>query len=350
MAPPDWFTFSELSNRVLAGAFDASREEGPGKQRRLLDFFAGPSEDDSLSHDTEDDKIPREVEVLDEPDRVSEIRDYTSPSVPVQAKTVEMQRISPFHIREHYPFTLDSDFVERGPGGEYRIRREGVREAVGTLQPRRDELYRLSAVEMLASKSFSYQLENGAISIPFSDYIGDLDDASTGAGSYVGSGFGYSATQLMKSNYADENRMLPDTVLIRGDLAAEVIAEAEVDAKMHPQQPSDNPEEIQTFSQFTFDGLRWIVLHNPVVDEFGNTVQPLPAKTAIVFSSRMPSGRMPFTFHKVENTANAGDTARPYLEPLIESRDTFKGKIKLYDNLVPSIRQKNIAMHWRLKS
>ncbi|MFB6373338.1 MAG: major capsid protein [Bradymonadaceae bacterium] len=333
-----YYTVDEISPGLLRGI---QRRVEP-KQRRILDF-AGVR--------THSEMIRRRI-FIDDPRKLADLRAYTDPSVKMQGLETERQVVDPFHLKNHFEFDLESEFT-RKRGGEIEIASEGlVHSEQNVLEPARRNMYVYALLEMLNTQTFAYDdPDKGELVLDYSDHIGALPDPANKLGSNSFDAYAY--TRTMKQNFYDMTGMIPDLAFMNPSVANPFINLDKVAAKYEPQAPRDPDPSGETFEEFTFNGIRFIVLYDQYPDQSG-TLQPAiknkhMAVTVSEVEGQSGANQNPFIFDKMENDENEGDADQPFYEVKEIDNDPPKAGNFMYDNLVPGVSKKKIAAMWEVQ-
>lgn len=335
----DWYTVEEVTPGLLTGI---QRRVTP-RQRRILDF---------TGIRTHEEMIRRMVYIQDHT-QMADIRGFTDPSVAMQGLDTEEQVVQPFHVKNHFSFDNESEFT-RKQGGEWQIASRGLRHSEeNVLEPGRLNLAVYALLSMINDQQFTYDdPDKGRLSVDYSDHIGSLPDPNN----YIGSGNfkPYEYTRLMKQNYYDLTGMLPNLVFMNPSVGNDFTSLEPVKDKFEPQAPRDPDPSDENYEEFTFNGIRWVILYDEYPDVDGNLHPAIKNKhmavTRATVDGQPGPNSNPLILDKLETDENEGDASEPYYEVKQIDNDPFEAGNFLYDNMVPSVSKKEIVSMWQVKS
>lgn len=334
---PSEFTITELARAV---------DETTPKQRRILQFA------ELVEHATR--RVEFEV-LIEQLNQVANIVGFSDSSIMTKGARFETRMISPFHIKNLYPFkATDEDGMVIRQGEGYAIDRSGLAYSTQDLEEKRLNLIRWAIMAMLNDKNFTYVDGKLKISVPYTRDILNLTDPST---KWDDAAFDlldeiYRVKQEFYANFGQ----LPNIAFMNGAMGRVLVKDKTARAAYVAAQSSDPENSSQMWDAFNYSGINWNILHDPYPTLDGTLKQPVD-DARIIFGVTNhnlgpdgepvggPESGLPVKIHRCSNILNANDASRPFYDFLPISEDPWQGAVRMYDNIIPSVMKRGVFQH-----
>jgi len=332
----EYYTPDEISPELLRGAVD----ETTPRQRRILDFVQLRQHDNGLM---------RLKVYVQQVDRFASVVGFSDSSIRVQGLKTEEKVVSPFHIKNFYEFkATDEDGFVVPAGNGFAITREGIAYGVQTMEEYRQNLQVWALLAMLNDKQFTYADGDFKIVIPYTDEIGDLDDPTNPLDDGSAEPFKYIFT--MKDAFYKLTKQKPNLVFMNATTGGKFTGVDEVKAAFVAQRSVDPDRADAMFESFTWNGIRWVILHEEYPDLDGTLKDAVADDRMLVTVDSVmgagPESGRPFQINRARNVLNRDNAGRPHYDQFPISDDPWASGTRLYDNMIPTISKRNIVMHW----
>lgn len=335
----------DITPDMLDGAVD----EITPKQRRIFDFVSPES------HDT--DKVEYDV-VIEQFNQSANIVGFSDSSIMIQGLKTERRLVTPFHVKNAYPFSInDRDGIVRrgGPDG-FQIDLAGIAYATAYLEEARMNLMANALMSCVNDKQFTYIDGKLKITVPYTREILDLTTPSTKYN--AGASFDLlDEWQKTKQEFYENSGLIPDTIFVNPAMGRVIVADPDVRAAYRASQSSDPDNTARTWESFNYNGININILHDKYPDLTGTLQSAVADERIIWMASNVmasdgglpgaggPEVGRPLRLHRCSNILNANRPTRPYYDSYEVSKDPWSHAVRLYDNMIPGIYKIGVIQH-----